>query len=387
MLRNRITYIFAVAILLLLVFTYESSMTYAALYTVLALPLLSLGLTLLSKRQFLIFERLSQADVLKGEEVQYIISLKNNSFMPAASVRIQFKASSTALEADFVDQYISIKPYKTQETIFNIKTKYRGHYEVGIADVILYDFLGLFKFKQAHNKTLLLTVRPHVVTLRHMPLVITQEGSEDSRNFTFDEDYAIISDLRKYQPTDGYKKIHWKATAKKNELISKNYQRTKRNTTAFIIENSGVLDGGYQLAKSEAAAALEDAMMQDAVSAIAQCVQRKNLCAMYFMGGGYQAYSGDSGRLYEIASGIRFEKFTNGDFENFLDAYVQMQVNAENVIMIVSEISLAVSQAAQMLKFFGNNVIIRYARRSMHQADDILTELMQKGVHCLQGGE
>jgi len=384
MARNRITYIFAVVVLLVLVYSYEANMTYVALYTVLALPLLSLVLTLISRRHFLVFEHLTSNDILKGEETQYVISLKNNSFMPAASVRIQFKANSQAVVADFSDQFISIAPYKSQDAAFTITAKYRGHYEIGIADIVLYDFLGLFKFNQPHKGTLLLTVRPHVVALDPLPLIVAQEGTENMKSSTFEEDYAIISDLRKYRPTDGYKKVHWKATAKKNELISKNFQKTKRNTTAFIIENSGMLYGSFQEVKPEAASALEDAMMQATVSAIAQCVARYNLCALYYMGSGLQEYSGDAAYLYEVACDIRFKNASTLDFENYLSSYTQMQVDAENVIMIVKEITTAVSKAAQILALFGNNVVIKYFSHSSWQPQDVVIELMNKGIHCIR---
>ncbi|MCL2375814.1 MAG: hypothetical protein FWC76_00320, partial [Defluviitaleaceae bacterium] len=69
MLKNRITYIVVLVALILLIVLYEDSITYMALYAVLALPLLSLVLTFVSRRRFTVEERITQDNIIKGETV------------------------------------------------------------------------------------------------------------------------------------------------------------------------------------------------------------------------------------------------------------------------------------------------------------------------------
>jgi len=328
-------------------------------------------------------ERLERDDIVKGEGTQYIIDVANNSFMPAASVRVRFKAGSPAVVTDLVDQFISIRAFKSEQTVFNVSSKYRGAFDIGVQDIVLYDFLGLFKFKQAHDKTLTLIVRPQVASCAELPLKLSQVGAEDSRDMNFEEDYSVISDLRKYQPTDGYKKIHWKMTARKNELISKNFQGTKRNTVAFILDNSAIIDIGYHISKSESALMMEDALVECLVAAVAQSVWRRNLCALYFLGGGMQEYSGDFEYLYQAASAIKFGEYQAADFDGYLDTFAKMQVDAENVVIVVKEITGAVSGAAQTLKLFGNNVIVLYFKKAKWKHEEGVAELREMGIHCI----
>ena len=384
--KNRITYIFAVVALIVLVFIYEASMTYVALYTVLVLPVFSLFLTIVSKRRFLINEHLVQSSILKGEVTQYVVNVQNKSFMPATSLLVRFKVDSPAVSIDLTEQIMAIAPFKTGQASFDVQAKYRGHYKIGVSEVVLYDFLGLFKFRQKHDKNLELTVRPLIVSLSPLPITAAQSGDDDARVFSYEEDYAVISDLRKYIPTDGYKKIHWKMSAKKNELISKNFQSTKRNTVAFLIENSTTLDGYYTDAQ-EAAIKLEDEMMQGLVSAISQAAMRGNLCALYYINSAGGEYSTDADWLYDQACEIRFKKYEQNDFASFLSVFTKMQADAENVVMIVKEITPYVADIAQELKLFGNNVIIMYYEKARWQTEDIVFSMQDKGIYCIGGFE
>ena len=380
MLKNRITYGATLAALILLIILYEDGITYMALYAALALPLLSLVLTFVSRRRFTVEERISQDNIIKGEKVQYIFNVRNNSFLPYTSVRVRFKANSPAVTADFEDQFFSIWPYKNHEIIFNVSAKYRGNYEIGVLNIMLYDFLGLFSFEQKHDRAFILTVRPRVLDIMPLPLSKADSGSENVKNFMAEEDYALISDLRKYQPTDGYKKIHWKASAKKNELVSKNYQNTKRNSVALLIDNSFIETG---VRSEDAAAAMEDMMMEAYVSALSYCIKQGFVSSLFFMGDEQsEGAIGNFDYLYTIASKIHFGN-THSNFDAYIVNYSKMQADAENVIMFTQEISDAVFATAQALHVFGNNIIIFYFKDL--RADEVakITRFGEMSIQCL----
>jgi len=342
------------------VLLYESPMTYMALYVVLAMPLLSLVLILVSKRAFSVTTRLAPPDIVKGEQTQYIIVLGNHSFLPASSVRVRFNADHPAIETDITDQFISIMPRKYKEIAFNVSAKYRGHFKVDIKDIVLYDFLGLFKFRQGHDNAVVLTVRPKVSDVSHLTLVPAASGTEDFRDFSFQEDYSIISDLRKYQPTDGYKRIHWKVSAKKNELVSKNFQSARRDTAAVIVDSSKVFGDSLMLLSLEEALKVEDAIMEACVSAIAQCVKRQKFCTLYYLGGNTSTfgYTSDFQYLYDAACAIQFDTYEPAAFEEYLTNFAEAHNDADNLIILVKDLTDAVFGACTTLKTYGNNVIV-----------------------------
>ena len=377
MIKNRITYFLVLAVLVLLIFLYEDAITYTALFTVLFLPAASLALALLSRRRFAVEEFLTQDTIVKGEVVQYVFKVGNNSFLPCTSVRVRFKPGSAAIEADFVEQYFSIAPYKIHEVRFNIHAKYRGNFQIGVDVITMYDFLGLFRFHQPHSETLTLTVRPQVHELRTLPLADVEGGIDLAKNPFAQEDLSIISDLRKYQPTDGYKKIHWKISAKRNELISKNYQHTGQSTTAVLVDNAIIdgIDGDI-----EDALAMEDHVMEGCVSVLAYCVRRQQITVLHHMGG-EGGITGDFDQLYRIASGINFGGEAD-DFDVFITDYSKMQADAENVVVIAKNVTEPVFGAAQTLRLLGNNVTILYFIEPEEDDLEKISTLNNMGIFC-----
>jgi len=379
MLKNRLTYGVVLVVLILLIWLYEDSITYMALYVVLILPLFSFALTALSRRRFDVQESLSQDNVIKGEAVQYIFNVTNNSFLPYTSVRVRFKASSSAVTADFTDKFFSIGPYKNHEIVFNVSAKFRGNYEIGVLNIMVFDFLGLFRFEQKHDHAFILAVRPRVIDITPLPLTKADGGTENVKNFMAEEDYAIISDLRKYQPTDGYKKIHWKASAKKNELVSKNYQNTKRNSVVLLLDNS--LDDNYKK-DEDAVMAMEDLMMESYVSALSYCTRQMFTCSLYYMGDEQnEGASGSFDYLYTIASKIEFAG--QGTFDAYLMSYSKMQADADNVLIFAQEITDTLFGTAQTLSVFGNSVVVFHFRDLEQYEFRRIASLREMGIDVI----
>ena len=375
MLKNRITYALALLTLLLLVILNEGDLTYMALYAVLTLPLLSLGLALILRRRFIITEHLAQDNIVKGDNVKYIFHVKNNSFLPCQAVHVRFKADSAAIESDFAEHSFDIWPFKGYELAFNLTAKYRGNYEIGVERIIFYDFLGLFKFEQKHGEKFILTVLPRVVDVRPLPHQLASTGARDTKNHWTQEDYSLISDLRKYQPTDGYKKIHWKASAKKNELISKNFQNTKENSVAFVLDNSEI-----DLDDQNNAAALEDLMMESLVSHLASFSKKRYICSLHYMGYESGLTKGPFEYLYNIAAKIHFGIYN--EFDQYLTDFAKMKVDAENVILLVQYVSAAVFETVQSLKSFGNHVVLLYFNKPDEDEYKRISQLRQVNIYC-----
>jgi len=355
-----------------LVFLYESQMTYMALYVVLSLPVLSLLLVLVSKRRFSVIGWLTAPDISKGEQTKYILDIVNHSFMPASSLRVRFRADHPAVTTDFKDVFLHIPAKKSKQIEFNVFAKHRGHYELGVENIVLYDFLGLFKFRQKYSNTATLVVRPPIVDIKHLPLVTAQSGTEDYRDFRQQEDYTVVSDLRKYQPTDGYKRIHWKVSAKRGELTSKVFQTAKRNTAALILDNSKIFDGKFMQFDEMGALAVEDAMMEAYVSVLSQSIKRGQVCNLFYLGSEADAeYSADFTYLFSHACAIEFSNYEFAAFEEFLTTLAAAQLEMDNLIIFVKEITEAVFAACSTLKMYGNNVILIYFKNPSWQQEKI----------------
>jgi len=377
MVKNRLTYLLVVAEMILLVYLYEHTVTYVALYAVLALPLLSLGLALVSRKRLDIKQGVAEQTIVKGDATKYLLRVGNRSVMPVASVRAKFKASSDAITTDFEEHYFSLKARGSADVVFNITAKYRGHFEIGLENIVLYDFLGLFSFKQYFGEIMMLEVRPRVIDMDSLPLALAQGGVDGTQNLLQQEDYAIIADLRKYQPTDGYKKIHWKVSAKRNELISKNFQSFKRSATTFIIDNSKI--SGLN------PAVIEDMMMEACVSVMSQAVARQQICQLIYLGmdADLQEHTSSFEYLYKQACDIRFDRFTTKDFDVRFSSFFNVQSDVENIVVIVRRVTDGVMAGVQNLRLFGCNVILLYFEEPRREQMDKLEALWEMDVFCM----
>lgn len=377
MVKNRLTYLLVVGVILLLVYLYEHTATYMALYAILVLPLLSLGMALFSRKQLDIVQKVGKQIIVKGDKTQYLLIVGNRSVMPVASVRAKFKSNSHGIVTDFEEQYFSLKARGSVDLVFNINAKYRGRFEIGLENIVLYDFLGLFSFKQDFGEIMLLEVRPRVIGLDPLPLKLAQGGAGGTQNLLQQEDYAIISDLRKYQPTDGYKKIHWKVSAKRNELISKNFQSFKHSATTIIIDNSKIAGLNH--------IAIEDMMMEACVSVISQAVTRQQICQLIYLGMDMdlQEHTNSFEFLYRQACNIGFNRFTSRDFDTRFDSFFNTQSDVENIVVIVKWVTAGVLSAVQNLRLFGCNVILLYFEDKGQEQLNKLEVLREMDVFCL----
>lgn len=366
MLKNRLTYGITLLSLIFLVFIYEHSLTYIAIYATLILPIFSLAITLSTRKSFTITESLSKQNVIKGEIVTYFFSVKNNNFLPYVNVKVLFCNDNHAIETDFNYAVFSIMPHKTHELSFKVLAKYRGNYDIGIQSITLYDFLGLFSFTKLHKNRVSFSIIPNVIDIVSLPLNNINDFNDENNSFTQEEDYNIISDIRKYQPNDGYKKIHWKISARKNELMSKNYQLSKKNSVKILLDNS-TIDTSL-----EEKIILEDSIIEACVSVLNYAKLRMFSLYLNFMGSDIQTHEGEFNYLYSVVSQISFN--SNESFDNYYYNYSKTQAEIENLVIFTQQITDTVFLTSQNLALFGNNVTILYFKDEDMKKVSILNE-------------
>jgi len=359
MAKNRLIYGMVLVVMLVLLFVQEEPMTYFALYAVLILPLFSLALTLISrirvgKRKnqralflkdcFTVSENLTPNYVTKGETVWYKLYVKNNSFLPCVFAKVRFQADTRALKVSHMEQSFSVPPKGRREVTFQILARYRGNYEIGVDTIVFYDLLGLFRFRQKLDKKLIFTAVPRIRPISFLPLDATASDLSVSRNYIQDEDYSIISDLRKYQPTDSHRRIHWKASAKKSELISKNFGETERSSAVLYMDNT------------KTSLPREDAMMEALASVLAYCNQGGYAVSLRYFGSEDTDFSTDFPSLYDEVSHIKFQE--SGPFDDTLTHSVSPHRDAVNLVLFVQHLTEDVLSFVHDFGQFGSNAIL-----------------------------
>jgi len=255
-------------------------------------------------------QELSNGLIMKGDSTRYqaLIYCKLPAF---AFVKATSKAPSKALtmssELALLDKEFELLGKAQVHFEYGIHATYRCVSEVGIESVEMYDFLKIFKLRKQIKDNPILIVCPDVVPFSDELFSISpSQEAGTSRKASF-EDYSSITDVRKYEYSDSMKRVHWKLSAKKNELMVKNYDHTNTMVTAIIVDNRKTAD------TIKAPEILEDKLIETAVSICKFNLDDNYPVMIDFMDNkapsrAYEAGSAGFDKLFFAAASIRIDE-------------------------------------------------------------------------------
>ena len=175
--------------------------------------------------------------VARGDKLMTILTLSHKSLLPAGELRVTLNvpgSGGTRQEISFNAMPFSRHSYRNV-----ITCAHRGNYEVGIRSMTAEDLFSLFSFTRRSRKKLMrVEVYPRAMQLPPMQLKPSDMGPEFMSRAT--EDAASPSDIRKWQEGDELKKIHWKLSLRKQELMVRTFEESARPDTLIIPDMSQI---------------------------------------------------------------------------------------------------------------------------------------------------
>lgn len=299
--KNRLTYAVSVVAFLLLVLFLPNEMTYFALYTLLLLPVISLVMFLLTVRQIHLSGALSVDFVQKGELAEFVVTVHNRGIFPLAMLEFCLSADRAFVFAEGCDVRSGIRLRAKKKIVCPIMTKHCGLYHVWVEEIKLYDFLGLFCVRQAEKESVVLTVLPRILPLGDEIMHALSQGEIQlgKRN----DNEAQEHELRLYQPTEDSRNIHWKASVKRNELMSKYVFDSEQRRVQFYI------DTNLRERFAEETRELEDKMTESLVSVMSHLHERSYQLSLAAACGAEVDATMDFLHLYHRAAGLVFGEY------------------------------------------------------------------------------
>lgn len=131
-----------------------------------------------------------------------------------------------------------------------------GFYEIGLDRLRIYDMTGLFYLSctgKVRREKAALTVLPRIcpVGIRLSEAVIHFAGEAEVYDTLHSgEDASEVHNLRPYQKGDKLQNIHWKISAKSQELMVRENSRPKGCPVVLLVENTGGREAQLQCAAS-----------------------------------------------------------------------------------------------------------------------------------------
>ncbi|MEY8427293.1 DUF58 domain-containing protein [Lachnospiraceae bacterium 46-15] len=165
----------------------------------------------------------------RDEEVKIALKLKNRGILPVTKIRFQIEARHTwASQSEKLPVTASI-PARKKSTAFCLASAgHCGRYYFHGARGKVFDYLGLFSRKIPCTEDAFINVLPGFYQMEI-------EVSGQTRNFPVDgneydphrsgDDPSEIFQIREFRDGDTLQRVHWKLSAKADELMTKELSR------------------------------------------------------------------------------------------------------------------------------------------------------------------
>jgi uncharacterized protein (DUF58 family) len=165
-------------------------------------------------------------EVTSSWKYQSIIQLKDE-------IPPEFEAETTHMK-------LVLRNSQEERAIYDVLPSRRGQHTFGNLNIRAYGVLGLVGRQYVINLKQTVKVYPNIKDVSSYRLLarkgrLMEVGLKPSRIFGLGTDFEY---LREYVPDDEFRKISWKASARRSKLITSQYQ-TERSQNIFIVIEAG----------------------------------------------------------------------------------------------------------------------------------------------------
>ncbi len=382
--KNRITFIFLFILSVIFKYNFGGFVPSFFFNTLLTLLFVSIGYTIYVYIRIKFIQDIEKRIIVKGESLKLIVKLSNEDFLIFPYVFVSFFGSHSHFNADSYSQSLAITPFSKKEFVFDMVCKYRGQYEIGISDIYIEDFLGLIRLKYKIPETKKILVYPNIIYLSKFD--VFANSCSDSQNFSSGivEDVNNIKDLRNYTYGDSLRKIHWKQTAKKNQLMIKNYQSTTDVNVNIL------LDLRHNKYSEDINIIIEDKLIE-AVISVVHYYLFKNVAInyMYFdekLEVLKAANQAEFDLIYKTLSSIEFKQQVS--LADIVKLHYESRNNLNDMIIFTSNLDIDLYNEIYNAQMSNHSICLIYvsprllAKEKNEMIDEILDNLPELGVRA-----
>ena len=218
----------------------------------------------------------SEARVHRGEDVFLVLQMQHRGWIPIAPVLLELNTLTGEGRREI---RLKNMPGRVQTLRMPLHAAHVGVYSSGVRSFTVEDLMGIFQRKIVPEGTqYALTVLPLTFETRPLTMAPGDPGSEAMARAT--EDLSAPSDTRAYQPGDAMKKIHWKLSLRKGELMVRKFEEPVLQEVLILMDCSRPPAQD----RPEAEADLRDAMLETAASVFSDQAKTEHTVRMPLTG-------------------------------------------------------------------------------------------------------
>lgn len=233
----RISYGFMILFFLSGTIFYRQSFLAILLLLLIILPVISVTLTRHAFTRIDFSLSSPVTTISMPEKPTVVLTAKNPSFFPFLNCVLSFRFQNMFFPSSPENAIaLPLEARKTQTLRFPFTVSQPGMLLFALESVQLTDFLHFYTFHKSLHAALQIPVLPKETPVAFEP-VLTHTESEDSE--FFDPAGALSTDIREvreYLPGDRMQDMHWKLSARTDDLLVKQFERSLDDSLLFLPE-------------------------------------------------------------------------------------------------------------------------------------------------------
>ncbi len=365
--KNKVFYLFIFLLSLSFVYLHGGSVPWSIFYFVLLLPLISfINLYIVFKR-FTYKEETNESNYVKGANIKYTCSFVIEYFLPIAYVTLYIKSPETYLTDEVDVKHLLISSKKSSHFTYRIKCRYRGKYDMGIQKIELTDMLNLFTLTYTPSLTNMVTVFPKIKRVFEASTQnITMSQKQLSFFYKNKGDESTVN-LRDYMYGDSSKLIHWKLSAKLDELLVREKEHVLDTQIIMAIDLNRV----DMVTKKRII--YEDLLIEEAIATAHYFIRRNIPVDVVFNYEGIKNVHAetinDFYKVYKILSEVPFTK--EADLKSVLFDFLSNKEKINTIYVFSLTLRKQVVNNLMALRSLGKQLTVKYCV-SENKADTYL---------------
>jgi uncharacterized protein (DUF58 family) len=306
---------------------FGGSFSYALFYAAVAVPASCLIYVIFVYIKLRVYQVIDSKIVVKGDKIGYKYIISNESTVFFADIRTEFLSDYSKVNIQDNAGGISLAPSQKAEHSTELTCLYRGEYKVGVKEIVVTDYLGLFKLKRRNSSAMNIRVYPRVVELASLA-ALSFGNDVKSLPFTLKQGQEPDSEMRGFLLGDSVNSINWKASAKSglSELYVRRRTEPPKEKVAVYIDTAPLAD--------EKRIQTEDKILETALAIINYCLRQRIATEIIYYSNALTRISinnrADFTRFYDSCLYLAFRGEENAfDYITEIDAAVLVVITAE----------------------------------------------------------
>lgn len=165
-----------------------------------------------------IYQNVQTRHITKKEWVPYTLQLNNEGLFACRDISLHFTEEFSEIRGSQRPGHLSLDTSQGFCQDIELRCKYSGTFFVGVDSIEIMDYFKVLKICFPMPQKLKVTVKPRILIPGNLSFLTKYEDFHDFSSYRKSRDF-IEPVVRSYVPGDDKNRIHWKNSAKRQELM------------------------------------------------------------------------------------------------------------------------------------------------------------------------